>query len=55
MKKHAEERQRKTRRQNEISTGDLEIKMDENLGRKRDYGELNNFDLSDLGVDFGEI
>ena len=55
VKKHAEERQRKTRRQNEISTGDLEIKMDENLGRKRDYGELNNFDLSDLGVDFGEI
>ena len=55
VKKHAEERQRKLRRENELKTGDLDVKMDEELGRKRGYSEMNNFDFADFGVDFSEF
>lgn len=55
VKKHAEERQRKIRRENELKTGDLDVKMDEELGRKRGYSEINNFDFADFGVDFDDI
>ena len=63
MKKHAEERQRKIRRQNELKNGTIDVKMDDELGRKRAYSEMNNFDdfednmndFSDFGVDFSEF
>lgn len=64
VKKHAEERQRKIRRRNELKHGPLDIKMDEELGRKRAFSEINEDgedldknlnDLSDFGVDFSEF
>ena len=55
VKKHAEERQRKIRRQNEIKTGQMNVKMDEDLGRKRGFNEINNFDFDDFGVDFNDF
>jgi hypothetical protein len=33
----------------------MNVKMDEDLGRKRGFNEINNFDFDDFGVDFNDF